>query len=79
MSYQCSISSTCEPKYACEGEGALQCDDGDLCTVDDICLADRKERVKALSQLFENVPDFRVALKLKILGQMTCPHLCIHI
>ena len=37
---------------------------------DDICLADRKERVKAMSELFEKVPDIRVKLKLKILEQI---------
>ena len=37
---------------------------------EDIQLADRKERVKAMSDLFEKVPDVRVALKLKILEQI---------
>ena len=37
---------------------------------DDILLADRKERVKAMSDLFEMVPDIRVALKLKLLEQI---------
>ena len=37
---------------------------------DDIYLGDRKERVKAMSDLFERVPDVRVALKLKILEQI---------
>ena len=37
---------------------------------DDIRLGDRKERVKAMSDLFERVPDVRVALKLKILEQI---------
>ena len=33
-------------------------------------LADRKERVVALQQLFERVPDVRTALRLKILAQI---------
>ncbi len=33
-------------------------------------LADRKARAVALQQLFEKVPDVRVALRLKILGQI---------
>ena len=37
---------------------------------DNIRLAGRKERVKAMSELFEKVPDIRVALKLKILEQI---------
>jgi hypothetical protein len=34
---------------------------------DDICLADRKERVKALDGLYQRIPDVRVALKIKVL------------
>jgi hypothetical protein len=34
---------------------------------DDVCLADRKERVKALDGLFQRIPDVRVALKIKVL------------
>ena len=37
---------------------------------DDICLADRKERVKAMQDLYDKIPDIRVALKLKILAQI---------
>ena len=37
---------------------------------DDIRLADRKERVKARQDLYDKVPDIRVALKLKILAQI---------
>ena len=37
---------------------------------DDVRLADRKERVRAMSDLFEKVPDIRVALKLKVLEQI---------
>ena len=33
-------------------------------------LADRKERVVALQQLFEKVPDVRTAMRLKILAQI---------
>ena len=34
---------------------------------DDICLADRKERVKALDGMFQRIPEARVALKVKVL------------
>ena len=34
---------------------------------DDVQLADRKERVKALDGLFQRIPDVRVALKIKVL------------
>ena len=34
---------------------------------DDVCLADRKERVKALDRLYQRIPDVRVALKIKVL------------
>ena len=37
---------------------------------DDIRLADRKERVKAMQDLYDKIPDIRVALKLKILAQI---------
>ena len=37
---------------------------------EDIRFADRKERVKALSSLFEKIPDCRVALKVKVLQQI---------
>ncbi|MEE2833967.1 MAG: hypothetical protein VYD18_16525 [Candidatus Latescibacterota bacterium] len=37
---------------------------------DEIQLADRKERVMAMQELFEKIPDIRVALKLKILAQI---------
>ena len=36
----------------------------------DIRLADRKERVQAMQDLYDKVPDIRVALKLKILAQI---------
>ena len=36
----------------------------------DIRLADRKERVKAMQDLYDKIPDIRVALKLKILAQI---------
>jgi hypothetical protein len=36
----------------------------------DVRLADRKERVKAMQDLYDRVPDIRVALKLKILAQI---------
>ena len=35
-----------------------------------IRLGDRKERVKAMSDLYEKIPDCRVALKLKVLAQI---------
>ena len=38
-----------------------------LDSFDDIQLADRKERVKALAGLYEKIPNPRVALKLKVL------------
>ncbi len=31
-------------------------------------MADRKERVKAMDALFHKIPDYRVALKLKVLA-----------
>ena len=34
---------------------------------DDVQLADRKERVKALDGLYQRIPDVRVALKIKVL------------
>jgi hypothetical protein len=37
---------------------------------DEIQLADRKERVLAMQELYEKIPDIRVALKLKILDQI---------
>ena len=37
---------------------------------DEIQLADRKERVKAMQDLYDKIPDIRVALKLKILAQI---------
>ena len=37
---------------------------------DNIGLADRKERVRALDALYYKIPDCRVALKLKVLGQI---------
>ena len=37
---------------------------------DEIQLADRKERVLAMQELYEKIPDIRVALKLKILAQI---------
>ena len=37
---------------------------------EEIQLADRKERVKAMQDLYERIPDIRVALKLKILAQI---------
>ena len=37
---------------------------------DDIRLADRKERVKAMQDLYDRVPDIRVALRLRILAQI---------
>ena len=37
---------------------------------DEIQLADRKERVMAMQELYEKIPDIRVALKLKILAQI---------
>ena len=37
---------------------------------DEIQLADRKERVAAMQELYEKIPDIRVALKLKILAQI---------
>ena len=37
---------------------------------DEIQLADRKERVMAMQELFEKIPDIRVDLKLKILAQI---------
>ncbi len=36
----------------------------------DICLGDRKERVKAMDDLYHLIPDYRVALKLKVLAQI---------
>ena len=33
-------------------------------------LADRKERVTAMQELYEKIPDIRVALKLKVLAQI---------
>ena len=36
----------------------------------DICLGDRKERVKAMNDLYQLIPDYRVALKLKVLAQI---------
>ncbi len=36
----------------------------------DICLGDRKERVKAMDDLYHLTPDYRVALKLKVLAQI---------
>ena len=36
----------------------------------DIKLADRKERVKVLSEMFEHIPEPRVALRLKVLEQI---------
>ena len=38
-----------------------------LDSFDDIQLADRKERVKAMAGLYEKIPNPRVALKLKVL------------
>ena len=37
---------------------------------DDIRLANRKERVKAMQDLYGKVPDIRVALRLRILAQI---------
>ncbi len=37
---------------------------------DEIQLADRKERVLAMQELYEKIPDIRVALKLKVLAQI---------
>jgi len=37
---------------------------------DDIRLADRKERVRVLSDMFEHIPEPRVALRLKVLDQI---------
>ena len=37
---------------------------------EEVRLADRKERVLALSDLYEKIPDIRVALKLRILTQI---------
>ena len=37
---------------------------------DEIQLADRKERVKAMQDSYDKIPDIRVALKLKILAQI---------
>ena len=37
---------------------------------EEIQLADRKERVLAMQELYEKIPDIRVALKLKILAQI---------
>ena len=37
---------------------------------DEIQLADRKERVLAMQDLYDKIPDIRVALKLKILAQI---------
>ena len=37
---------------------------------EEIQLADRKERVKAMQDFYEKIPDIRVALKLKILAQI---------
>ena len=37
---------------------------------DEIQLADRKERVLAMQELYEKIPDIRVALKLKIMAQI---------
>jgi predicted oxidoreductase len=37
---------------------------------DDIRLADRKERVQVLSEMFDHIPEPRVALKLKVLEQI---------
>ncbi len=37
---------------------------------DEIQLADRKERVLAMQELYVKIPDIRVALKLKILAQI---------
>ena len=36
----------------------------------DIRLGDRKERVKAMDDLYHLIPDYRVALKLKVLAQI---------
>jgi hypothetical protein len=36
----------------------------------DIQLGDRKERVKAMDDLYHLIPDYRVALKLKVLAQI---------
>ena len=35
---------------------------------DEVQMADRKERVKAMDALFHKIPDYRVALKLKVLA-----------
>ena len=32
--FSCTITPACQGKYACEGADALDCDDGDLCTID---------------------------------------------
>ena len=37
---------------------------------EEIQLADRKERVLAMQELYEKIPDIRVALKLKIMAQI---------
>ena len=37
---------------------------------DEIQLADRKERVLAMQELYEKIPGIRVALKLKVLAQI---------
>ena len=36
----------------------------------DIRFGDRKERVRVMSDLYEKIPDCRVALKLKVLAQI---------
>ena len=38
--------------------------------ISNIRLGDRKERVRAMSDLYEKIPDCRVALKLKVLAQI---------
>ena len=37
---------------------------------EEIQLADRKQRVLAMQELYEKIPDIRVALKLKVLAQI---------
>ena len=39
-------------------------------SIDENQLADRKERIKAMRDLYDKIPDIRVALKMKILAQI---------